>query len=209
MSYYSEECVDQGHALTSEVEVDEDPMPISFNMVKHEPVERNPVYKHVTGIKEEYEDHSQDLTSEVKVQKDPETISFPVVKREPEEQNILDQHVTGIKYEYVNQNPDLISEIKFEEDPVPISFPVVKREPEETQSDLHTMNEEPRMELTAEDNDSLIESIFCSGLQLPTRALYQQYWTVLHLKRMTVCVRFPRIQVPCANLCGLVKMRNN
>ncbi|KAJ4425906.1 hypothetical protein ANN_27532 [Periplaneta americana] len=37
MSYYSEQCVDQGHTVTSELKVHEDPMPISFRMVKVEP----------------------------------------------------------------------------------------------------------------------------------------------------------------------------
>ncbi|XP_069669594.1 uncharacterized protein [Periplaneta americana] len=159
MSYYAEECVDQGHALTPEVKVDEDPMPISFRMLKHESEERNPMNQLVPGIKEEYEAHSRDLTSEVKFKKDPEAISFPVVKREPEERNFWDQHVTGIKGEYMNQSPDLISEIKLDENPVPISFPVVKREPEEEQSDLDTVKEKRRMELMAEENDSLTERI--------------------------------------------------
>ncbi|XP_069669655.1 probable serine/threonine-protein kinase kinX isoform X6 [Periplaneta americana] len=161
MSYFSEEYVNKGHALTSTVKVDEDPMPISFSTVKHEPEERNPVYQPVTGIKKEYEDHSQDPTSEVKFEKDPETISFLVVKREPEERNLVDQHVTGIKEEYQDQSHDLTSEIKLEEDPVPISFPVVKREPEEGQSDF---NEEPRVEVTTEDKEFYAERCLPSGI---------------------------------------------
>ncbi|KAJ4425334.1 hypothetical protein ANN_27949 [Periplaneta americana] len=117
MSYYSEECVDQGRVLTSEVKVDEDPMPISFRMVKHEP-------------------ESSLCTAGTK---------------------FLDQPVSGIKEEYEDQSQDLKTEIKFEEDPVPISFPVVKREPEEEQSDLDTVNEEPRVEGTAEDNEIFTE----------------------------------------------------
>ncbi|XP_069669662.1 zinc finger protein 239-like [Periplaneta americana] len=73
-----------------------------------------------------------------------------------EERKLVDQLVTGIKEEYVDQSHDLTSEIKFEEDPVPISFCVVKREPEEEQSDFH---EEPRAEVTAEDNEVFAESI--------------------------------------------------
>ncbi|XP_069671876.1 uncharacterized protein [Periplaneta americana] len=130
MSYYSEEYLDQGHALTHEVKVDKDPMPISFPMLKNEPEERNFSDQHVTGIKEEYEDQSHDLTSEIKVE-DQVPISFPVVKRETEEQIILHHHVTGIKEEYVNQSHDLVSEVKCEKDPVAFSFPAVKHEPED------------------------------------------------------------------------------
>ncbi|XP_069670219.1 uncharacterized protein [Periplaneta americana] len=157
MSYYSEECVEEGHVLTSEVKVHEDPMPISFRMVKHEPEEQNALGQHVTGIKEEYVNHSQDLISEIKLEEDPVPVSFPVVKREPEERNFLDHNVAGIKEEYEDHSHDLTTEIKFEEDPVPISFPVVKREPEEEQSDLDAVNEEPRAEGTAEDNEIFTE----------------------------------------------------
>ncbi|KAJ4425846.1 hypothetical protein ANN_27472 [Periplaneta americana] len=216
MSYYSEEYLDQGHALTHEVKVDKDPMPISFPMLKNEPEERNFSDQHVPGIKEEYEDQSQDLTSEIKVE-DQVPVSFPVVKREPEskqarlvcristrmcvricvsirrpefecsgpqlegpefecsgpqlegpefeyselslkERNFLDHHVTGIKEEYVKQSHDLVSEVKCEKDPVAISFAVVKREPEEIQSDSDAVNEDPSVEVTAEDNEVLTES---------------------------------------------------
>ncbi|XP_069670252.1 uncharacterized protein [Periplaneta americana] len=152
MSYYSEECVDQARAIMPEVKV-EDPIPISDRMVKEEPEARDVLDHDVTDKKEEYEDQSQDLTSEIKFEED------PVLKREPEERNFLDHHVSDIKEEYMNQSPDLISEIKFEEDPVPISFPVVKCKPEEEQSDLDTVNEDPRMDLTAENNESLTETI--------------------------------------------------
>ncbi|XP_069671286.1 uncharacterized protein [Periplaneta americana] len=185
MSYYSEENLDQGHALTHEVKVEKDPMLISFPMMKNEPEERNSLDQLVTGSKEEYQDQSHDLTSEIKVE-DPVPISFPVVKREPEERNFLDHHVTaikeeyvkqshdlvseqernfldhhvtGIKEEFVNQSHDLLSEVKCEKDPVAISFPVVKREPEEEQSDSDAVNEEPRVEVTAEDNEVLTERI--------------------------------------------------
>ncbi|XP_069669854.1 uncharacterized protein [Periplaneta americana] len=201
MSYYSEEYVNQGKAFTSEVEVEEDPMPISFPVVKRESQERNLLYQNATRIKGEHVDQSHDLTSEVKSEEDPEAISFPVMKREPEEQNLLtcvkeeyaehsrglkfkvksekdsepisfpvvkreseernflNLHVTGRKKENVNQSPDLTSEIKLEKDPEPISFPVVKREPEEEQIDSHTVNEEPRAEVTAQDNEVLTERI--------------------------------------------------
>ncbi|XP_069669252.1 uncharacterized protein [Periplaneta americana] len=70
-----------------------------------------------------------------------------------EKWNFFDQHVT------VNQSPDLTSEIKFEGDPVPFSFPVVKREQEEEQSNLHTVNEEPKVEVTTENNEVFTERL--------------------------------------------------
>ncbi|KAJ4425881.1 hypothetical protein ANN_27507 [Periplaneta americana] len=153
------EYVDQSHDFASEVKFEENPEPTSFPIVKDEPEERNFSDQHVTGMNEEYEDHSQDLTTEMKFEKDPVPVSLPVVKCEPEEQNFTDQHVTGMKKEYKDQSQDLTTEIKFEEDPVPISFPVVKREPEEEQRDLDAVNEEPRVEGTAEDNEIFTEWI--------------------------------------------------
>ncbi|XP_069671857.1 zinc finger protein 813-like isoform X4 [Periplaneta americana] len=86
---------------------------------------------------------------------------YEMEENEPlsEERNFLDHHVTGTKEEYEDQTSDLLSEIKFEGDPVPISFPMIKREPEEEESDLDTVNEEPSVELTAEDNEVLTERI--------------------------------------------------
>ncbi|KAJ4425860.1 hypothetical protein ANN_27486 [Periplaneta americana] len=110
---------------------------------------------------EDYVDQGYTVTSEVKFDKDQVLISSAVVKREPEERNFSDHHVTGIKEEYEDQSQDLTFEIKFEEDPVPISFPVVKREPEEEQSDLDTVNEEPRVEGRAGDNEIFTE---CSDM---------------------------------------------
>ncbi|XP_069671356.1 uncharacterized protein [Periplaneta americana] len=94
---------------------------------------------------------------EVKYEEYPEPTSFPVVKDEPQERNFSDLHVTGIKEEYEDQIQGLTTEIKFEEDPVPTSLPMAKREPEEEQSDLDTVNEEPRVEGTAEDNEIFTE----------------------------------------------------
>ncbi|XP_069671166.1 uncharacterized protein [Periplaneta americana] len=133
------------------------PVLITFPTVRCEAEERNLLDEHMTSVKMEYVDQSHDFASEVKFEENPETISFPVVKDEPEDRNFLDQHVTGIKEEYEGQSQDLATEIKFEEDPVPISFPVVKREPEEEQSDLDRVNEEPRVEGTAEDNEIFTE----------------------------------------------------
>ncbi|XP_069673111.1 uncharacterized protein [Periplaneta americana] len=95
--------------------------------------------------------------SEIKVEDTtPVPMSFPLVKTEDDERNLGDQHVTGIKEEYEDQSQDLTTEIKFEEDPVPISFPVLKHEPEEVHSDFY---EEPRVEVTTEDNEVFAESI--------------------------------------------------
>ncbi|KAJ4425337.1 hypothetical protein ANN_27952, partial [Periplaneta americana] len=74
-----------------------------------------------------------------------------------QERNFLDPHVSGIKEEYEDQSSDLLYEVKVEDDLVPISFPVVKREPEEEQSDLDAVNEEPRVEGAAEDNEIFTE----------------------------------------------------
>ncbi|XP_069669857.1 uncharacterized protein [Periplaneta americana] len=127
--------------------------------------ERNILDHHVTAIKVEYEDHSQVLSSEITFEEDPLPISFLLVKREPEELRFLYHHVTGIKEEYVDQSHDPLSEVKFEEDPVPDSFPVVKHEPEEEQSDLHKLNEEPTVEVKAEDEIFIDRRVSCPTLQ--------------------------------------------
>ncbi|XP_069671201.1 uncharacterized protein [Periplaneta americana] len=117
--------------------------------------ERNLSHLQVTDMKTECVDPSYDIKSEIKVEDTtPVPITFPMVKTEDDEVNLGDQHVTDIKEEYEDQTQDLTSEIKFEEDPVPISFPVLKHEPEEVHSDF---NEEPRVELTAEDNEVFAE----------------------------------------------------
>ncbi|XP_069672501.1 uncharacterized protein [Periplaneta americana] len=119
--------------------------------------ERNLLDVHMSGVKEEDINQSHDLITEMKFEEDPMAISFSVMKREPEERNFLDHHLTGIKEEHEDQSSDLLSEIKFEGDPVPISFPMVKREPEEEESDLDTVNDDARVEVSAEDNEVLTE----------------------------------------------------
>ncbi|XP_069671160.1 zinc finger protein 771-like isoform X2 [Periplaneta americana] len=131
---------------------------------------------------EDYVDQGFTVTSEVKFDKDQVLISSAVVKREPEERNVSDHHVTGIKEEYEDQSQDLTSEIKFEEDPVPISFPVVKREPEKEQSHSDAVNDDPWMEVTAEDNEISTESI-----GTPTRSKLSESVAIAHEENTTVC----------------------
>ncbi|KAJ4425385.1 hypothetical protein ANN_28000 [Periplaneta americana] len=126
---------------------------------------QNLLDEHMTVVEMEYVDQSHDLASDVKFEENLEPFSFSVVKDEPETSlctagtEFLGSVCDCIKEEYEDHSHDLTSEIKFEEDPVPISFPVVKREPEEEQSDLATVNEEPRVEGTAEDNEIFTEWI--------------------------------------------------
>ncbi|XP_069671163.1 uncharacterized protein [Periplaneta americana] len=96
MSYSSEDYVDQGFAVTSDVKFEKDQVPISSPVVKREPEERNFLDQDVTGTEEEYMGQSDDLTSEIKVEEDPLLISFPVVKREPEEDQ---SHLYAVKEE--------------------------------------------------------------------------------------------------------------
>ncbi|XP_069673017.1 uncharacterized protein PF3D7_1120000-like isoform X3 [Periplaneta americana] len=126
---------------------------IEVNEVSSE--EGNLSHLQVTDMKTECVDQSYDIKSEIKVEDTtPVPISFHMVKTEDDERNIGDQNVTGIKEEYEDQIEDLASEIKFEDDPVQISFPVLKHEPEEVHS---AFNEEPRVEVTAEDNEVFAE----------------------------------------------------
>ncbi|XP_069690463.1 uncharacterized protein [Periplaneta americana] len=104
------------------------------------------------GIKTDY-----GLKSEMAFDETLVPIDFPVVKSEVEvsavyeEGNVLDLHVTEIKLECMDPTYDLKSEMTFEESPMPVDFPIVKRQAEEEQSDLDTVNEDPRVKVAAED----------------------------------------------------------
>ncbi|XP_069671215.1 uncharacterized protein [Periplaneta americana] len=149
------------------VELEVNPLPLERSDVTADE-EKKPILEerilgdhHVTYIKEEYEDHRQDLKTEIKFEEDPVPFSFPVVKREPEEWNLWDQHVTDIKEDYEDQSQDHTTEINLE-GPVPISFPLLKHEPEEAHSDF---NEEPRVDVTPDDNEVLAERLIVYLLQ--------------------------------------------
>ncbi|KAJ4425715.1 hypothetical protein ANN_27911 [Periplaneta americana] len=187
------ECVDQSYDIKSEIKIeDTTPVPLVFPMVKTEDDERNIGDQHVTGIKEEYEDQTQDLASEIKFEDDPVPISFPVLKHEPEEvhsafneeprvevaagnnkvfaeRNLSHLQVTDMKTECVDQSYDIKSEIKVEDTtPVPLVFPMVKTEDDEVHSDF---NEEPRVEVTAENNEVFAERIAARNERTVSREL--------------------------------------
>ncbi|KAJ4425873.1 hypothetical protein ANN_27499 [Periplaneta americana] len=143
---------------------------------------------HLTEIKTECMDHSYALKSEITFDETPVPFVFPVIKSEVEQRNFLDDHVTGIKEEYEDQSSDLISEIKFEEDPVPMSLPVVKHEPEEEHSDLYGVIEDPRVEVTAEDNEVLTERIAA----IEERNSSSKIGSIAHEEKGAVC-EIPKI----------------
>ncbi|KAJ4425635.1 hypothetical protein ANN_27831 [Periplaneta americana] len=76
-----------------------------------------------------------------------------------QEGNSLDLHLTEIKTEYMDHSYDLKSEMTFDETRVPIDFPIVKRENEVEARELNEMKEEVKLEVTAEDDEVLTESI--------------------------------------------------
>ncbi|XP_069671234.1 zinc finger protein 235-like [Periplaneta americana] len=88
------------------------------------------------------------------------------------ERSFSDQHVTDIKEEYEDHNLNLTAEIKFEEDGAPIFFAVVKREPEVEQRDMPTVIEEPKMEVTAEDNEVFIERVAATNQRTVSSELH-------------------------------------
>ncbi|XP_069672871.1 uncharacterized protein [Periplaneta americana] len=118
----------------------------------------------MTGIKAECMDHGYDVKTEMTFDETPMSVEFPVMKNEDEksavyeERKLLELHETRMKEECVDHSYDLTSNIKSEEITLPNNFPVVKCEAEEGQSDLDTVNEEPRAEITAEDNEVSTES---------------------------------------------------
>ncbi|XP_069671154.1 uncharacterized protein [Periplaneta americana] len=74
-----------------------------------------------------------------------------------EEGDLLDFHFVAIKTECMDHRYEVKSEMTYEEAAVSVDFPIVKTEAEEEQSDLDTVNEEPRVEGTAEDNEIFTE----------------------------------------------------
>ncbi|KAJ4425979.1 hypothetical protein ANN_27605 [Periplaneta americana] len=78
-----------------------------------------------------------------------------------EEGNLLDLHVAGIKTERVDHSYDLTSDIKIEETAMPTNFVTTKCKTEEELCHLDTIKDELKVEVTAEENEILTDSI-CS-----------------------------------------------
>ncbi|XP_069670168.1 uncharacterized protein [Periplaneta americana] len=74
-----------------------------------------------------------------------------------QEGSVLYLHSTEIKTECVDRSYDLKSEITFEETPVSIDFPIVKTEIEEEALELNRVEEEVKLEVTAEEDEVLTE----------------------------------------------------
>ncbi|KAJ4425878.1 hypothetical protein ANN_27504 [Periplaneta americana] len=82
-----------------------------------------------------------------------------------EEGNLLDLDVTKIKTECVDHRYDIKSEIVFEESAVPIDFPMLKSEAEEEFRELDQVKEF-KLEVTAEENEVLTESLLSKNLKV-------------------------------------------
>ncbi|XP_069671061.1 zinc finger protein 227-like isoform X3 [Periplaneta americana] len=79
-----------------------------------------------------------------------------------QEGNLLDLDVTKIKTECIDHRYDVKSEMTYEEAAVPIDFPIVKNEAEEEFCELDQVKEEINLEVTAEENEVLTESVAVS-----------------------------------------------
>ncbi|XP_069672711.1 uncharacterized protein [Periplaneta americana] len=143
------ECVDNSYDFTSETKFEETAVPTDFVYIK---------CKAEDGIKTECKDHSCGLNLEMALDETLVPIDFPVVKSEVEEGKVLDLHVTEIKTEYMDHSYDVKSEMTFEESSAPVDFPIMKSKAEEEQGDLDTVNEDPQVEVAAEDNEVFTES---------------------------------------------------
>ncbi|KAJ4425551.1 hypothetical protein ANN_27746, partial [Periplaneta americana] len=76
-----------------------------------------------------------------------------------EEENLLNLHVAGIKTECVDHSYDLTSEIKIEEMAMPTNFVAIKCKAEEELCDLGAVKDEMKLEVTAEENAILPDSL--------------------------------------------------
>ncbi|XP_069669853.1 uncharacterized protein [Periplaneta americana] len=76
-----------------------------------------------------------------------------------EEENILDLHVAEIKIECVDHSCDLTLETKIEETVVPSNFVTTDCKPEEKFCDVDKVKDEHKLEVTAEENEILINRV--------------------------------------------------
>ncbi|XP_069670901.1 uncharacterized protein [Periplaneta americana] len=77
-----------------------------------------------------------------------------------EERALLDLDVTRIKTECIDHRYDIKSEIVFEESAMPIDFPMMKSEAEEESRDIDELEDEVKLEVTAEEDEVLTESCY-------------------------------------------------
>ncbi|XP_069704647.1 uncharacterized protein [Periplaneta americana] len=77
---------------------------------------------------------------------------------EKKDVKLMNLHLTEMKTECEEDNYELVPEIKFEDNPVAIVYPMVKCEAEGELDDLGTVKDELRPEVTAEENESFMES---------------------------------------------------
>ncbi|KAJ4425552.1 hypothetical protein ANN_27747, partial [Periplaneta americana] len=73
-----------------------------------------------------------------------------------EEENALDLNMTEIKKECMDKNSDLMSAVKAKETPV-TDFPIVKSEAEEEARELNKVEQDVKLEVTAEEDEIFIE----------------------------------------------------
>ncbi|XP_069672080.1 uncharacterized protein [Periplaneta americana] len=111
----------------------------------------------VTGINTECMDHTYAIKNEMAFGKTPVPIDFMVMKSGAEEENELDLHMTEIKLECIDKSYDLKSEITFDETPVPIDYPIMKNEVEAEEREINKVEEEFKLEVTAEEDEVLTE----------------------------------------------------
>ncbi|XP_069673253.1 uncharacterized protein [Periplaneta americana] len=98
-----------------------------------------------------------------------------------EEGNLLDLQVTGIKRENMDYSNDIKTEMTFDETPVSSSFLFVKTEVEEETCEFNKVEEEVKLEVTAEEDEVFTEgdSFHSSGLECRLPATI--------LQRMSAC----------------------
>ncbi|XP_069670200.1 uncharacterized protein [Periplaneta americana] len=145
------------------MEPDINPLSMQTSDAEEKPLseEGDVLDQHFTEIKTECKGHSYDLTSEMAFDKIPVLIDFEV-KSEVEEENVLDLHMTEIKTECMDRSYDLKSEMTFGDTPVPIDSPIMKSEAKEETHEFDQVEEEVKLEVTAEEDE-----VFTEGTGLP------------------------------------------
>ncbi|XP_069673198.1 uncharacterized protein [Periplaneta americana] len=166
-------CVDHSYDLKSEITFDETPV------VKSEVEEGDVLYQRMTEIKTEIIDKSYYLKSEMTLDESPVAIDFPIMKSEVEEGDVLYQCMTEIKTEIIDKNYYLKSEMTCDESSVPIDYTIVKNEVEEEAHELNKLEGEVKLEVTAEEDETLSERTFVVDQLLP-ESVFQQHGAPSH-----------------------------
>ncbi|XP_069673268.1 uncharacterized protein [Periplaneta americana] len=99
----------------------------------------------------------------IKMEREIDPLAIEEEKTLSEKGNILDLQLTGIKAECVDHSYDVKTDMTFDETPVPVDFLFMKSEVGEEAREINKVEEEVKLEVTAEEDEVLTEGCRCVG----------------------------------------------